>query len=81
MQKKQILDAFARALDELGDAPKKLKLDLDIRDIDNDVHLATISLKDGEVQYFKFVTRAHKTRVDQANRELEMQLDDEAFGW
>lgn len=67
MQKKAIIEAFTRALDELGDAPKHVANGIDQRRVTFGDMTAVIQLNEaGKVEFFHFHTEAHVTRQQEA---------------
>ena len=66
MNKQKILEAVAKALDELGNEPEHLILDLDVRSLSNERIIAEVHLKSGELAFFHLYTREYRDRQTKA---------------
>lgn len=62
MNTQKILEAIAGALDELGNEPEHLVLDLDIRSLSNERIIAEVHIQNGELAFFHLYTREYKDR-------------------
>lgn len=69
MNKRQIIDALIRAVDELGDGSKSVTNGLEVRHVKTAELEATIHIgESGELEFLHLYTPAHAARVDEARK-------------